>query len=176
MINSERKYKIKQHKNISINYYRWRYLPNLKHCVIETMAYTKNLQMLNHHNTLVLDIDKKSGTEIVVDSKIVSQLKPHQKEGLQFLFKSCYNDLNESNVNDEMVHGCILAHCMGLGKTFQVIALLHTVIHYPQLKTERILVLCPKSTILNWQAEVDKWLGPIKSTKTLKVFNFPHSS
>jgi transcriptional regulator ATRX len=72
--------------------------------------------------------------------------------------------------------GCILAHCMGLGKTLQLITLLHTVIRYPQLKTKKVLVICPKSTVNNWADEITKWLGPIKNGPKLKVFFFPDNS
>jgi transcriptional regulator ATRX len=65
---------------------------------------------------------------------------------------------------------------MGLGKTLQTITLLHTVIRYPQLKTHKVMVICPKSTIINWSDEIHKWLGPIKSGHKLKVFYFPDNS
>lgn len=47
---------------------------------------------------------------------------------------------------------------MGLGKTLQLIVLLHTVIRYPALHTKRVLIICPKSTIHNWAEEFRKWL------------------
>lgn len=119
---------------------------------------------------IVLGTDIEKNQEFVVHPKIAIQLKTHQIDGLKFLFKSCYSDLNASRTNCDQ--GCILAHCMGLGKTLQLIALLHTVIRYPQLKTQRILVICPKSTVLNWKAEIDKWLRPIKGGRKLKVFTF----
>lgn len=50
---------------------------------------------------------------------------------------------------------------MGLGKTLQLITLLHTLIMHPQLKTKRVLVVCPKSTIMNWNEEFQKWLKGI---------------
>ncbi len=68
--------------------------------------------------------------------------------------------------------GCILAHCMGLGKTLQLITLLHTVINVPECTTNRILILCPKSTVSNWKAEIAHWTGSIKQTRRLKVFEF----
>lgn len=63
--------------------------------------------------------------------------------------------------------GCILAHCMGLGKTLQLIALIDTIISYKELNTRKILVLCPKSTVLNWCDEIANWLG---KQSVLKVF------
>lgn len=59
---------------------------------------------------------------------------------------------------------------MGLGKTLQLITLLHTLIMYPkQLKTNRVLVICPKSTIMNWNEEFKKWLKDIHCNN-LKIF------
>lgn len=130
----------------------------------------------NYDAPLVLSTDIKKNEEIVVHPKITAQLKSHQVDGLEFLFKSCYNDLNAVKTYRELDQGCILAHCMGLGKTLQLIALLHTVIRYSQLETQKILVICPKSTVLNWKAEIEKWLRPIKGGRKLKVFTFPETS
>ncbi len=44
-------------------------------------------------------------------------------------------------------HGCILADSVGLGKTFEALA----VIKYFELQNERVLVLCPKKLEANWQ-------------------------
>lgn len=136
------------------------------------------LEEINNVNgvPMVLDTDIIKNEDIVVHPKIVAQLKPHQIDGLMFMFKSCYNDLNTPKMYRDLDKGCIVAHCMGLGKTFQLIALLHTVIRYPQLKTQKILVICPKSTVLNWKAEIDKWLKPIKGGRKLNVFTFPEKS
>ena len=51
--------------------------------------------------------------------------------------------------------GCILAHSMGLGKTFQVVSFTHTVLTQTSIHT--ILVVSPVNTIHNWQAEYSKW-------------------
>lgn len=97
---------------------------------------------------LVLDYDKKNDEPIAVHADIVRKLKEHQKEGVIFMYKNCYGPIDD--IEKYQGSGCILAHCMGLGKTLQLIALLHTIIRYPRLKTNKILVLCPKSTIMNW--------------------------
>ncbi len=54
--------------------------------------------------------------------------------------------------------GCILAHCMGLGKTLQTIALVHTVHENFPKQVPLVLVLCPVNTVKNWVDEFDKWL------------------
>lgn len=123
---------------------------------------------------LVLDYDAKVGKAICVHPDIVKLLKPHQKEGVRFMYDNTYGSVEYINKNPGS--GCILAHCMGLGKTLQLITLLHTVMRYPQLKTKRVLVICPKSTVMNWSDEIQHWLGALKSGPRLKVFYFPDNS
>lgn len=84
-----------------------------------------------------------------------------------FYIFSCYGSVDDVKENNGS--GCILAHCMGLGKTLQLITLIHTVIRHPQLFTKRILVICPKSTIYNWHDEFKRWIGDISESKRLKV-------
>jgi transcriptional regulator ATRX len=50
------------------------------------------------------------------------------------------------------------AHSMGLGKTLQAVAYLHTVLCsklLPQLMTA--VVVTPKNTLFNWSLEFRKW-------------------
>ncbi|XP_062549054.1 transcriptional regulator ATRX-like [Armigeres subalbatus] len=125
-------------------------------------------------SNLVLDYDAKMGRAICVHPDILKLLKPHQKEGVRFMYDNTYGSVEYINKNPGS--GCILAHCMGLGKTLQLITLLHTVMRYPQLKTKRVLVICPKSTVMNWSDEIQHWLGSLKSGPRLKVFYFPDNS
>lgn len=70
-------------------------------------------------NLLVLDIDKKTNKPLIeVNTKLTKRLKPHQVEGVQFMWDACFESV--SRLKKDRGSGCILAHCMGLGKTFQV--------------------------------------------------------
>ncbi|XP_067621446.1 transcriptional regulator ATRX-like isoform X2 [Eurosta solidaginis] len=109
---------------------------------------------------LILDYNDETKTFIKVHPDIVKHLKQHQREGVRFMYDSCYGGIEA--LKKSSGSGCILAHCMGLGKTLQLIALLHTVISYKELKTAKVLVLCPKSTVMNWADEIERWLGPLK--------------
>lgn len=124
-----------------------------------------------HKGEIVLDVDPKTKQVIRVHPEIVKHLKEHQVAGVKFLYDCVYG-----SVVDMPRHkgsGCILAHCMGLGKTLQQITVMHTVVQYPELKTNRILVICPKSTVMNWEDEVKRWIGGIVDGVQLKVYYIP---
>lgn len=56
--------------------------------------------------------------------------------------------------------GCILAHCMGLGKTLSVISFVHTILSYSdQFKLRTCLILCPANVVLNWEQEWRQWFA-----------------
>lgn len=60
--------------------------------------------------------------------------------------------------------GCILADSVGLGKTFEALA----VIKYYELKGKNVLVLCPKKLSENWtiyQAKKNSTLNPLKDDR-----------
>jgi SWI/SNF-related matrix-associated actin-dependent regulator 1 of chromatin subfamily A len=50
-------------------------------------------------------------------------------------------------------NGTLLADEMGLGKTVQALGVMNNNIHI-----QTVLVVCPKSLVLNWKAEASKWL------------------
>ncbi|KAJ8660976.1 hypothetical protein O0I10_003198 [Lichtheimia ornata] len=88
---------------------------------------------------------------------LAPKLKRHQIDGVTFIWKQIVG----------YMHGCILAHTMGLGKTLQTITfitLLCTEISKKNpvvpryLMSNRILVLAPLTTISNWMNEFDKWI------------------
>ncbi|GAB0099384.1 transcriptional regulator ATRX [Sergentomyia squamirostris] len=134
----------------------------------QRMSQTETVSQGEHE--LILDYYKKKNKYVKVHPEIVRQLKPHQYDGIKFMYDNVYGGIDY--VNTHHGSGCILAHCMGLGKTLQLIALLDTVIRYPELKTHKILVICPKTTIMNWYEEIKKWLKPV-SDVSMKVSYFP---
>lgn len=71
----------------------------------------------------------------IVDTGIWQALFEFQRDGV----KGAINKILKHN-------GCILADSVGLGKTYEALA----VIKYFELKNERVLVLCPKKLGQNW--------------------------
>ena len=71
----------------------------------------------------------------VIDTEIWQALFEFQKDGV----KGAINKIQNYN-------GCILADSVGLGKTYEALA----VIKYFELKNQRVLVLCPKKLRENW--------------------------
>ncbi|KAI3777664.1 hypothetical protein L1987_47465 [Smallanthus sonchifolius] len=93
---------------------------------------------------------------IEVDRILVKFLRPHQREGVQFMFE-CVTGLCTPDIN-----GCILADDMGLGKTLQSITLLYTLLRQgfdgnPLVK--KAIIVTPTSLVSNWEAEIKKWVG-----------------
>ncbi|TMW42161.1 hypothetical protein DOY81_012759 [Sarcophaga bullata] len=142
-----------------------------KHNMLEKVL--KEHPDVDKKRDLILDYIKETKTFIRVHPGIVKYLKPHQFDGVRFMYDSCYGGVDA--LKKSSGSGCILAHCMGLGKTLQLISLLHTVISYKELKTTKILVLCPKSTVMNWADEIIRWLGPLRQ-KNVKVYTFSDTS
>uniref|UniRef100_A0A1B6I3A5 Transcriptional regulator ATRX n=1 Tax=Homalodisca liturata TaxID=320908 RepID=A0A1B6I3A5_9HEMI len=119
---------------------------------------------------LVLDFDPETKTELIsVDHDLVTKMKPHQAKGVKFMWDSCFESL--SQLKTKKGSGCILAHCMGLGKTFQVISLVHTILKHKDTNVKTVLVVCPLSTVLNWYSEFDKWLDDVAGGRDIKVFH-----
>ncbi len=84
----------------------------------------------------------------LVDTEIWNALFEFQKDGV----KGAINKIRQHN-------GCIIADSVGLGKTFEALA----VIKYFELQNDRVLVLCPKKLRDNWtiyQAQNNSELNP----------------
>ncbi|KAL1954663.1 hypothetical protein VTO42DRAFT_815 [Malbranchea cinnamomea] len=100
---------------------------------------------------------------IYLHPSIGGRVKPHQLNGIQFMWREL--------IKDPKQQGCLLAHTMGLGKTMQVISLLVTIANAansldPGIRNQvpenfrrsRTLVLCPSSLIENWWEEFWTWV------------------
>lgn len=108
---------------------------------------------------------------IYVHDRIARRMKPHQIDGVRFLWREITAD------DDDGAQGCVLAHTMGLGKTMQTITVLVAVNEAARSKEKpvrkqlprhlkprnihdrmlRILILCPPSLIENWSREIHEW-------------------
>ncbi|KAM3614108.1 uncharacterized protein V6R79_010340 [Siganus canaliculatus] len=104
--------------------------------------------------------NNKSGlpvVDVVVDPYLTTHLRPHQRDGLLFLYE-CVMGMRAASR-----HGAILADEMGLGKTLQSVALSWTLLkqgpYGGRPVAKRVLVVTPGSLVQNWGAEFNKWLG-----------------
>ncbi|KAA0709068.1 Transcriptional regulator ATRX [Triplophysa tibetana] len=117
---------------------------------------------------LVLDEDEETKEPLLqVHRNLVTKLKPHQVDGVQFMWDCCCESVRK--VEKSGGSGCILAHCMGLGKTLQVVTFLHTVLLCEKLNFSTALVVCPLNTVLNWLNEFSKWQEGLKDEESLEV-------
>mgnify|MGYP002717821235 CR=1 FL=1 len=93
---------------------------------------------------------------VVVDPVLSSILRPHQREGVKFMWDCC------TGVQIEDSFGCIMADEMGLGKTLQCVTLLWTMLRQSadcKPTIEKAIIVAPSSLVKNWQNEIKKWLG-----------------
>lgn len=72
---------------------------------------------------------------------VLAPLYAFQRNGVEWLTENC--------------GGRVLADDMGLGKTIQVLAAIRLLFNRARIR--RVLVLCPKSLVANWEAELGKW-------------------
>ena len=96
-------------------------------------------------NPIVMNSSEDADVDVVVDPLLSSKLRPHQREGVKFMYDCIMSldrssheeladeskDLTSTNVKlefDSDVTGCILADEMGLGKTLMTISLIWTLL------------------------------------------------
>nr|XP_046188383.1 DNA repair and recombination protein RAD54B-like isoform X2 [Oncorhynchus gorbuscha] len=95
--------------------------------------------------------------DVVVDPYLTAHLRPHQRDGLLFLYE-CVMGMRAT-----CRYGAILADEMGLGKTLQSVALTWTLLkqgpYGGKPVAKLVLVVAPGSLVQNWGAEFKKWLG-----------------
>lgn len=111
--------------------------------------------LLSAHDLLRTHSDKLP-VHVVVDPVLTQVLRPHQREGVRFLWECVTGRRIPGS------YGCIMADEMGLGKTLQCITLMWTLLRQgPDGKAEidKAIVVSPSSLVRNWSNEVKKWLG-----------------
>ncbi|EFQ97419.1 DNA repair and recombination protein RAD54 [Nannizzia gypsea CBS 118893] len=103
------------------------------------------------------NVDERPKVPVVIDPRLAKILRPHQIEGVKFLYR-CTTGLVDKNAN-----GCIMADGMGLGKTLQCITLMWTLLKQsPEAgkpTVQKAVIACPATLVGNWANELVKWLG-----------------
>ncbi|RZF46146.1 hypothetical protein LSTR_LSTR013104 [Laodelphax striatellus] len=110
---------------------------------------------LSEHDKLKMEKEKIL-VHVVVDPILSNILRPHQREGVKFM----YECVTGQRIED--AYGCIMADEMGLGKTLQCITLMWTLLRQgPEAKPtiEKAVIVAPSSLVRNWCNEITKWLG-----------------
>ncbi|XP_073974133.1 DNA repair and recombination protein RAD54-like okr isoform X2 [Rhodnius prolixus] len=110
---------------------------------------------LSAHDQLNLDKEKQL-VHVVVDPILRDVLRPHQREGVKFM----YECVTGQRIEDAF--GCIMADEMGLGKTLQCITLMWTLLRQsPEAKPtiDKAIIVAPSSLVKNWANEINKWLS-----------------
>ena len=122
----------------------------------------------------------KEIVDVVVDPFLAQHFRPHQREGVKFLYE-CVMGLRDFNGQ-----GAVLADEMGLGKTLQTIALIWTLlkqnpIHGSDGVIKKALIVCPVTLVVNWKKEFNKWLGNERigvfvadNQKNIRLTDFTH--
>ncbi len=98
---------------------------------------------VSEHDKLKLD-SSKLPVHVVVDPLLSKVLRPHQREGVKFM----YDCVTGVRIPDS--HGCIMADEMGLGKTLQCITLMWTLLKQgPDCKPliEKAVIVAPSSLV-----------------------------
>ncbi|XP_052071010.1 DNA repair and recombination protein RAD54B-like [Mytilus californianus] len=133
-----------------------RYDPSMPGAIVMPRPSQSHQWQSNKKNLPVIDV--------VVDPYLSTHLRPHQREGVTFLYECVMGYRDYGGL------GAILADDMGLGKTLQCISLLWTL--YKQgpyggkSVVKQALIITPGSLVKNWNQEFKKWLG----TERLSVY------
>lgn len=102
--------------------------------------------------------DDRPRVPVVIDPRLAKVLRPHQVEGVKFLYRAA------TGMIDPKANGCIMADEMGLGKTLQCITLMWTLLKQSpdagKPTIQKCVIACPSSLVRNWANELVKWLGP----------------
>ncbi|KAL0241532.1 hypothetical protein GEMRC1_006767 [Eukaryota sp. GEM-RC1] len=118
----------------------------------------RKVKTFQPQNASGVKVATKWPSQVDIDSYLEAVLQPHQKTGIEFLFK-CLSGF--SNGADNQHFGAILADEMGLGKTLTVIGLIWALVNpvRKQLLVSKVLIVTPVSLLKTWRSEFLKFLG-----------------
>ncbi|XP_062144100.1 protein CHROMATIN REMODELING 20 isoform X4 [Alnus glutinosa] len=128
-----------------------------------------NVEVLGDASTgYIVNVVREKGEEAVrIPRSISAKLKAHQVAGIRFMWENIIQSIRKVKSGDKGL-GCILAHTMGLGKTFQVIAFLYTALRSIDLGLRTALIVTPVNVLHNWRKEFMKWRP--SELKPLRIF------
>lgn len=92
-----------------------------------------------------------------------------QVKGIKFLWNTVFESVERTNTTEGS--GGILAHCMGLGKTLQVVSIVHTILTHPEIEMKTVIIVTPLSTVENWKNEFAMWTRNINDGEDLVVYD-----
>ncbi|KAH6832693.1 P-loop containing nucleoside triphosphate hydrolases superfamily protein [Perilla frutescens var. hirtella] len=122
----------------------------------------------NASSGYIINMAREEDEEAVrIPPSISMKLKLHQLSGIRFMWENIIQSVRKVRSGDRGL-GCILAHTMGLGKTFQVIAFLYTVMRCADTGLKTALILTPVNVLHNWRHEFLKWRP--SELKPLQIF------
>ncbi|KAI1287253.1 Helicase ARIP4 [Halotydeus destructor] len=124
-----------------------------------------------------------SDEDVFLAENLSHRIKPHQIGGLRFLYDNIIENQQKFKAPTSGL-GCILAHSMGLGKTFQIVSFTDIFIKVCRLcesSSPYVLIIVPINTLQNWISEFEMWLpsqqkideamnGDRSSSRRFKVF------
>lgn len=148
----------------------------------DKMKYRPLFDKSKIENVLIMNQSPIDEVEIIVDPLLSKHLRPHQREGVKFIY-DCIMGLARPSIdnvdaslvlqNDSDIKGCLLADEMGLGKTLMTITVIWTLLKQTPFPSKvrctqnnvplegichKIIVVCPVTLISNWKKEFIKWL------------------
>lgn len=124
-----------------------------------------------------LDRNPITGESVVeIQPPFASFLKEHQVDGIKFMYKNVVDDYLK--LENGGGGGCILAHAMGLGKTLQVITLIHTLVSDYHISPfiKKILIVVPKNVIFNWALEFNKWFEKANMRPSCRLYEMIYAT
>nr|QNH68104.1 RAD54L2 [Brachionus koreanus] len=124
--------------------------------VIRGIHMNDDLNRPNQNGQVLINVNHPAeDPDIYLLPFLARNIKPHQIGGVRFIYDNIVESIGRVQ-NKQSGFGCILAHAMGLGKTFQIITFIEVFLRCPGAR--KVLCIVPINTIQNWMNEFNSWL------------------